>query len=144
MKSRKSVVGGCLLILASGLLLLFIFGMSTLSGGQFPEGTSEWWSAVLGTMFRSPDPGTITYAGIAALAFGFYLCVRPSGTRMTVRRMMIWVAVIGVVLGVLVWSASKEYVVMVGRQRRSDGSTVETVRYANFFGTTREVIEVKK
>ena len=144
MKPRKSVVGGCLLILTSGIMLLFIFGMSTLSGGEFPDGTAEWWSAVLGTMVHSPDPGTITYSCIAALALGFYLCVLPSGTRMTVRRMMIWVAVLAVVLGGLVRSASKEHVIMVSTEITPDGSVVETVQYANFFGPTRKVEEVRK
>lgn len=144
MKSRKSVFGGSLLILASGLMLLVIFGMSTLSGGEFPDGTADWWSAVLGTMFRSPDPGTITYTCITALAFGFYLCARPSGARMTLRRLMIWVAVIAVVLAVLLWSAKREQIVMVGRQARPDGSTVQTIRYANFWGITREVEKVEK
>jgi predicted permease len=144
MKSHKSVVGGCLLILASGLMLLFIFGMSTLSGGEFQEGGAEWWSAVLGTMFRSPDPGTITYTCIVALGLGLYLCLRPSGARLTVRRMMAWVAVIAVVLGVLVWSASKEHVVMVGKERRPDGSTVVAIRYANFFGITREIEKIER
>jgi hypothetical protein len=142
MKSRKSVGCGCLLILASGLL--FIFGMSTRSGGQFQEGGAQWWSAVLGTMFRSPVPGTITYAGIATLGLGLYLCLRPWGVRWTIRRLMAWVAVIAVVLGVLAWSASKEQVVMVGKQRRPDGSTIVTIRYANFFGTTREVEKVER
>src|SRR6266446_1725468 len=113
MKSRKSVVFGCLLIMASELMLLFIFGMSTLSGGAFPEGGAEWWSAVLGSMFRSPNPGIFTYTCIAALAFGIYLCFRSSAAPRTLRRMMVWVAVIAVVLGVLVWSASKEHIVMV-------------------------------
>jgi hypothetical protein len=58
--------------------------------------------------------------------------------------MMAWVAVVAVILGVLVWSASKEQVVMVGRQRRPDGSTVVTIRYANFLGTTREVQKVER
>ena len=125
-------------------MLLFIFGMSTLSGGGLPDGEAQWWSVVLGTMFRSPDPGTITYACIAALGLGLYLCLRPSGVRWTVRRMMVWVAVVAVVLGVLVWSASKEQIVMVGRQRRPDGTPVVTIRYANFFGTTREVEKVER
>jgi hypothetical protein len=58
--------------------------------------------------------------------------------------MMVWVAVVAVVLGVLVWSASKEQIVMVGRQRRPDGTPVVTIRYANFFGTTREVEKVER
>jgi hypothetical protein len=125
-------------------MLLFIFGMSTLSGGEFPDGGAEWWSAVLGTMFRSPDPGTITYSCIAAIAFGLYLCLRPPVPHMTVRRMMAWVAVVAVVLGVLAWSASKEHIVMVGKNTRPDGSTVVTIRYVNFFGTTREIEKVER
>jgi predicted permease len=144
MKPSKSAACGCLLISASGLLLLFIFGVSTLSGGEFPDGGAEWWSAVLGTMFRSPDPGTITYACIAALLLGLYLCLRPPGARSTIRRMMAWVAIVAVVLGVLLWSASKEHVVMVGREPRPDGSTVETIQYANFFGLTRKVERVER
>jgi predicted permease len=144
MRPRKSALGGCLLILASGLMLLFIFGMSTLSGGEFPDGGADWWSAVLGTMFRSPEPGTITYACIAAIAFGLYLCLRPSVRHMTLRRMMAWVAVVAVVLVVLAWSALKEQIVMTSKQTRPDGSTVVTIRYANFFGTTREIERVER
>jgi hypothetical protein len=125
-------------------MLLFNFGMSTLSGGQFPDGGAEWWSAVLGTMFRSPNPGTTTYACIAALALGLYLCFRPSGVRMTVRRMMAWVAVVGAVSGVLVRSALKEHIIMVGKDTRPDGSTVVTIQYANFFGITREIEKVER
>ena len=108
MEPPKSVGCGCLLSVASGLMLLFIFGMSTLSGGQFQEGGAEWWSAVLGTMLRSPDPGTTTYACIAALGFGLYLCLRPSLVRWTIRRMMAWVAVVAVVLGVLSWCGRRQ------------------------------------
>ena len=125
-------------------MLLFIFGMSTLSGGEFPNGGADWWSAVLGTMFRSPDPGTITYACIAAIAFGLYLCLRPSVRHMTLRRMTAWVTVVAVVLGVLAWSALKEQIVMTSKQRRPDGSTVVTIRYANVFGTTREIERVER
>ena len=144
MKIRKSAISGCLLTLASGLMLLFICGMSTLSGGEFPDGGAEWWSAVFGTMFRSPDPGTITYSCLAVIAFGLYLCLRPPVVRMTVRRMMAWVAAVAVVLGGLAWSASKEQIVMMGKQTRPDGSTVVTIRYANFFGTTREIERVER
>jgi predicted permease len=133
-----------LLILASGLILFFIFGMSTLSGGEFPDGGAEWWSAVLTTMFRSPDPGTITYACLAAIAFGLYLCLRPRVVQMTVRRMTVWVAAVALVSGVLAWSASKEQIVMTGKHTRPDGSTVVTIRYANFFGTTREIERVEQ
>lgn len=58
--------------------------------------------------------------------------------------MMAWVAVVAVVLGVLVWSASQEHIVMVGKERIPDGSTVVTIRFANFFGTTREVEKVER
>jgi hypothetical protein len=58
--------------------------------------------------------------------------------------MMAWVAIVAVVLGVLLWSASKEHVVMEGREPRPDGSTVVTIQYANFFGLTRKVERVER
>jgi hypothetical protein len=139
MKLRPSVVAGGLLILVSGLMLLFIFGMSTLSGGEFPEGGAEWWSAVLGTMFGPGDPGVFTYSLLALFALGVHLCFRTPGKRLTVRRMMAWVAAVALFLGVFMWAAMKEEVVMMSTVRRADGKMVETKQYANFFGPTKTV-----
>ena len=95
-------------------------------------------------MFRSPDPGMMTYGCLAAIAFGLYLWLRPPVARLTVRRMMGWVAVVALFLGVLAWSASKERVTMTARQAMPDGTTVVTTRYSNGFGITREVRKVER
>jgi hypothetical protein len=139
LRLQKSGILGCLLIAFSGLALLYIFAWSTLAGGPFAEGGAQWWTAVLGTMFRSPEPGTQTYALLAILALGIHLWVRTPGRRLTVRRLMAWVVAIGVVIGVLVNSARQEAAVEVARYPTAHGRFRTTTKYANLFGITRTV-----
>jgi len=41
---------GCLMIVLSGMGLFYVFGLSMLSGDEFPEGSKRWLSAVLARM----------------------------------------------------------------------------------------------
>jgi hypothetical protein len=62
------LVLGLSLVVPSGALLLYIFAWSTLSGGEFEDGSAEWWRAVLGTMFR-PRATHTPLANTASIGF---------------------------------------------------------------------------
>lgn len=96
---RTGLTVGCLLYLGSAPLLLFIFGMSTLSGGAYEDGTWKWWVAVLGTMLRPGDAGPVTLILLAGFVVGACLIGRGlwrafGGLRFTIGRLMIAVLVV--------------------------------------------------
>ena len=136
------IASGLVLILWSGFHLFVGFAFATLAVDPArADGASEW-SIIFGALF-GPASGTVAYFYLAMIALGVYLCFRPSKVRMTVRRLMIWVAVDALVLGLLAWSASQEYVWMQSRIRQSDGRTIRSTHYMNYFGKRRvmEVVE---
>ena len=95
---RTSLTVGCLLYLGSAPWLLFIFGMSTSSGGAYEDGTWEWSVAVLGRMFH-PIWGSITSILLAGFVVGLFLCFRGlfrafGGFRVTIGRLMIAVMIV--------------------------------------------------
>lgn len=67
---------GVVYIVLSGLLLLYCFAWATLSGGGVEEGSTEWWAAVLGSMFRRDGNGTVTCSLLGTLSIGVALILR--------------------------------------------------------------------
>ena len=65
---------GLILILVSGLALFYNYAWATLSGGPFQEGSVEWWRAVLGSMFATPENAVWSLGAVAGLIFGIWLC----------------------------------------------------------------------
>jgi hypothetical protein len=84
MRAAHQLGLGALMIVPSGALILYISAWSTLAGGEFPEGGRERWQAVLGTMSRPGDPGTVTYVDCAGFALGAIICI--SGGWSIIRR----------------------------------------------------------
>lgn len=75
---RALLTIGCLLYAGSAplLLLLSLLIMSSLPGGAPDEGTWDWWSAVLRTMFRPNDAGPVTTVLLVGSACGLILITR--------------------------------------------------------------------
>lgn len=139
-----ATVSGCVLIAFASAGLLFLFGMATLAGGAFPDGGPGWWRAVLAAIFSPREGGTSTYALLAILALGVAQAFRPPGPRLRSRRGLAWTIPIALFVGLSLWSASYEHVVMVGEATEEDGTRVTTTRYENGFGRSREVRTVRE
>lgn len=125
---RASLTIGSLLYVGGAPLLLFVFVMSAMSGRYLEAGTSEWWAAVLGTMFRRGDAGPVTLVLLVESVVGVILIGRGLwGTfgrlRFTTRRLMAAVLVVAfglvhVPLGVLMALPAPVVLALLALRRR--------------------------
>ena len=84
---------------ASGCLLLVNFRRCTSWGNAYPEGSPEWWIAVLGAMFQTSDARLINGALLVTFSLGIFHWIRGflpefRGLPTTTRGLMIAVAIV--------------------------------------------------
>lgn len=96
--NRAMLVIGCLLYVGSAPLLTIVFVISCSLDRTVDQGTWDWWTAVLQTMFQPADFRPATIVLLAGSALGFVLMVRGlwlsvGGIRITTGRMMIVVLI---------------------------------------------------
>ena len=127
-------------MIVSAFFLSIIFAFMVFTCGIYAKHEGwDLWASALRAMF-APPTGTITAALFLACGLGAYLRNSKPGNQLSVRRLMTWIAVIAISLGVLAWSAKREYPIFISISREGNGQTVETKHYANFFGYTRKVV----
>jgi hypothetical protein len=129
---------GVLLVLGGALMLFMSYSFATLSAGGLENDSPEWWPTVLGAMFGAPE----TFLFMAGMMGGVGLCLYRPGMKMTlVGRLMVMVmaGVLAILLGSLLWAASREQLWIVGRSLNPDGTEHVVKEYRNWFGQSRTV-----
>ncbi|MFO0952691.1 MAG: hypothetical protein U0835_16395 [Isosphaeraceae bacterium] len=121
------------LVLVGALLLLMVFGFSTLSAGDVEEGSLEWWQTVLETMFDRPQ----IYVILAGVMGGVGLCLYRPGRKITVGGAMAMTGVVAVLLGLFLRTASREREQWESSSPNPDGTKHVVKFYRNWFGQER-------